>query len=161
MLVALFILCILFFLYRVSSSNANTIKVSNPWIWIALIISLTQIILGTQVRESVDALLHAFDRSQIIQQLPFVFELHRSLACLVIISNLLVIFHYRQLFNSLLELKIILLTLFILLISGIVMSYYKFMGFAQLMHLISAMSLFMCQYSLILKWTPLPILRSP
>ncbi len=40
MLVALFILCILFFLSRVSSLNANTIKVYNPWIWIALIISL-------------------------------------------------------------------------------------------------------------------------
>ena len=152
MLIALFILCILLFVYRVSSLNNIQTRInSNTGILFALLISFIQIIFGTQVRESIDILLHTFQRASIIDELPIVFEFHRTIAWFILLSNGLLLWLYKSSFNIQIELKIILLSVSFLIISGLIMTYHSLIGFAQLIHLLSAISLFISQWSLFLK----------
>ncbi len=161
MLIALAILCLLFFLHKISSDQKIIItNFSTPWIYLGIFISLSQIILGTQVRESVDVLLHTIQREQIIKQLPIVFEIHRTMAWLIIISNSLILFYNKNFFQQEIEQKLIILILFCLLISGMIMSYLSVIGLAQFIHLIGAISLFICQFSMLLRRFHLPILKS-
>ena len=161
MMIALLILCLLFFLFRVSSVHNYSIKSLSPWIWIALVISFLQIILGTQVRESIDALLQIFSRDSIINQLPIIFEVHRSLAWLVLFSNTILLFINRKVIFHFIEFQIIIMSLGFLIASGIIMSYYYLVGLAQLIHLVSAVALCISQYSLILKAIVNPISKTP
>ena len=162
MLIALLILSMVFFLYRVTRKN-NTKYQSfySKWIWFALIISLVQIILGTQVREEVDALLSYVDRSNIIAQIPFVFEFHRTIAWLVFISNAWLIYYYRHLFNVDVEFKLIIVTILALFSTGVLMTYHNLIGIYQLVHLILAVSLFICQISILMKYSTRPIVDFP
>ena len=162
MLIALLILSMVFFLYRVTRKN-NTKHQSfySKWIWFALTISLVQIILGTQVREEVDALLSYVDRSNIIAQIPFVFEFHRTIAWLVFISNAWLIYYYRHLFNVDVEFKLIVVTILALFSTGVLMTYHNLIGIYQLLHLILAVSLFICQISILMKHSTRPIVDFP
>ena len=161
MLIALVIICLLFFLHRISSNKQIIIANStSKWIGIGLLISLVQIILGTQVRESVDIFLHNTSRDQIINQLPIVFELHRTMAWLIVISNTFILFYNRNFFQQEIEQKLIIIILFGLLITGLIMSYLSLIGLAQLIHLLAAISLFICQFSMLLRRFHLPTLRS-
>jgi len=161
MLIALLILSVLLFLYQLTKRRAVSADVINSkWIWLALIASIIQVILGTQVREGVDTLLHYIDRVNIIKDLPFVFEMHRTMAWLVVTSNILLIYCYRKLFNSHFELKAIIMVIGAIFLSGLLMSYHNLLGLYQLLHLLLAVSLYLCQLSFLLKQSNLPSLRS-
>ncbi len=161
MLIALLIICLLFFLFRISSAQKIIIDtLGSKWIYLGLLISFTQIILGTQVRESVDLLLDTIPRNLIINHLPNIFEFHRSMAWLILISNSVIIFNNRKFFHDEIEQKLIIGTVICLLISGIIMSYFSIIGLTQLIHLLGAFSLFICQFSMLLRRLRLPILKS-
>ena len=162
MLIALVILSILIFLYRISSvQSIKKINGFNKWIWLALSISIIQIILGTQVREAVDELLYDVNRSDIITQLPFVFEIHRTIAWLVVVVNMSLIYHYKYFFNLYAELKAIIFIILGLILTGILMAYFNFLAIGQLLHLILAVLLFFVQWSFLLKQSKIPNLTSP
>ncbi len=162
MLIALLIVSLLLFLYRITSHQRNTSNTdSYKWILIALIISLIQIVLGTQVRESVDMLFPAHSRFDIINQLPIIFEAHRTMAWLVMISNVFLIYHYRMLFKIYFELKTIIVIILSLILTGLLMSYHGVYGIYQLLHLLLAVSLFLCQFSILLKQSIFPRLDFP
>ncbi len=161
MLIALLILSALLLLYHFTKDRVETIKTANhKWLWLALVVSVFQVILGTQVREGVDTLLHYMNRSEVIQNLPFVFEMHRTIAWLVIITNATLIYYYKNLFNIYIELKAILMVIGALLVSGLLMSYHNLLGIYQFFHLIFAVSLYILQLSLLLKQSNFPTLRS-
>ena len=152
MLIALFIVSLLLLLYRLTSHKINNSIINHyTWILIALIISLIQIILGTQVRESVDMLLSEHSRFDIVDKLPMVFEAHRTMAWLVVISNIFLIYHYRILLKIYFELKTIVVIVISLIFTGLLMSYHGIHGLYQLLHLLLAVSLFLCQFSILLK----------
>ena len=162
MLLALLILCLLFFIYRITSVHRMVQnQLSNKWIYICLGISLLQIILGTQVRESIDNILDWDNHLSLISQLSTVFKVHRTSAWLVLLSNSILLFHYRYFFQLYLELKIIMFVIICLFISGIIMSYYSLMGFSQLVHLICAVTLFTSQFSFLLKQYCFPTTKFP
>ena len=88
MLIALLILSLIMFLYRITDNSIVVVKgASAKWVLLALSVSIIQIIIGTQVRVVVDELLYAFERFDIIMQLPFIFDIHRTLAWLVVLVN--------------------------------------------------------------------------
>ncbi len=61
---------------------------------IALVLSLTQIFLGTQVREEVDKvakMLYGLNRTTWIGQLPVIFKIHRSFSSLVLLVNAILV----------------------------------------------------------------------
>ena len=151
MLIALIIISLLFFLFRSTSSTAKYKNGFVRFLIMGLFISVFQIILGTQVRELVDTLSNLFNRDEIVSQLPMVFEIHRTIAWLVIISNTIIIYKHRNTFSNETEQLVIILTILALLFSGILMSYFSIPGVAQLIHLLGAVALFICQLSMILK----------
>ena len=161
MLIAVLIIALVLLLFRITSPQSRIYLLYNKWILWGLILSIIQIILGTQVRENVDTYMHLYDRFVIISQLPVVFEIHRIMAWLVFIINSLILYYHRKYWYDFQELKYILLIMFMLFITGIIMTYYDLPGIAQLLHLICAVSLFITQFSLLLKGYRLSIVSSP
>ncbi len=162
MLIALLIVSVLLYLYRITAIeriSKNNLK--NIWIWLALLVSTIQIIFGTQVRESVDILLKNYDKTDIIHQLAAPFTIHKSIAVLVFLSNTLLFLYYRNWINVYYERQLIVLTILLLFLTGMLMTYYSLMGFFQLLHLLFAVSLFIIQVSILLKQLSLPTVKSP
>ena len=152
MLIALLILSLLFFLYHITSSRVNPEhNFNNVWILFGLTISIIQIILGTQVRENVDTLLESYSRIDIINQLPIVFEFHKTMALLVLLSNIMIIKYYWKSKNLYFEIKSLITTICLLFLTGLCMNYYLLLGPFQLLHLIGAVCLFVFQFSIFLK----------
>ena len=151
MLIALIIISLLFFLYRSTSSSIEYKHEFVRFLIMGLFISVFQIILGTQVREAVDALSNLFNRDEIVSQLPLVFEIHRTTAWVVIISNIIILYKHRFTFSNETEQLVIILTILALLFSGIIMSYFSVPGLAQFIHLLGAVAIFICQLSMLLK----------
>jgi len=162
MLIALLILAILFLLFRITLlSKIKIDNVKKYWVFSALIISLIQIILGTQVREGVDQILSPCNSAEFITNLNFNFEIHRTIAWLVIVSNFSLLYFYRKSIDTYIELKTILFILILLIISGLFMTYKNLLGIGQLLHLSCAVGLFIAQFSLLLKHYRFSILKIP
>jgi cytochrome c oxidase assembly protein subunit 15 len=164
MFIALLIVALLLFLYQFTASSfskKNWPDIKTKWVFFALFILLTQILLGTQVRESIDELLHLYNKSNVISELPIIFTFHKTIAFLVLLSNVVVLFYYRTAIRSLFELQMIILIICLLFLTGLFMNYQAFVGVYQWIHLISAVSLFMCQFSLLLKQFNFPTLKFP
>jgi cytochrome c oxidase assembly protein subunit 15 len=146
MLIALSIVSVLLYLNRITNSQDYPKNTShNTWIYIALIISIIQIVIGTQVRESVDILLPHINRISLVSELPSIFEYHRIVAWLVCLSNLI----------------LLIIAVVLLLCTGIGMTYYSLIGPLQFLHLILAVTLFIAQMSILMKKLPLPIVQIP
>ncbi|MBJ04506.1 MAG: heme A synthase [Flavobacteriales bacterium] len=161
MFIALFILCVLFILFRITLEKPLVNNFNTIWIYLGLFVSLLQIFLGTQVREAIDPLLDSFSRDLIVDKLPIVFEIHRSIAWMVLISNSFIIWNHKRFLYQYIEFSLIILSIILLIFSGLIMSYYSVIGFAQFLHLLCAVSLFICQFSLLLRTFALPNLRFP
>jgi len=162
MLIALFIVGVLLVLNTITSNRRITnIKQQHTLMYVALLVTIIQIILGTQVRENVDLLILTLERSDVISQLSNVFEFHRSLAWVVLAVNLLVVHVYRKDGLIFYETSLILFALFGLIFSGISMNYFNLPGPSQLLHLIFMVFLFIGQSSIILKHSNLPTLKFP
>jgi cytochrome c oxidase assembly protein subunit 15 len=164
MLLALVILAILVYTYYYTSRmyKQETVIISRVfWLKIillaALVLSIIQIILGTEVREAVDAvskqLLHA-QRGTWIGKIGETFSYHRDLAILVVVVN---IFVYQFVMNKFggkaTELRLgnsIVLVLLVQLISGILLSNFALPPFAQVIHLVFSTVLFTLQFYLFL-----------
>jgi len=162
MLIALGIVSVLLYLNRITNPQdyqKNT--PNNTWIYIALIISVVQIVIGTQVRESVDVLLPHINRISLVSELPFIFEYHRIVAWLVCLSNLILLIYYRSWMSIFFERCAIAITIILLLCSGLVMTYYSLIGVFQFMHLILAVALFISQISMLMKTLRLPTVQFP
>ena len=162
-LIALFILSLLFFMYRstLPITKQVLISVNREILLFGIFISISQIVLGTQVRESVDQLLISYDRMSIVSHLPITFEYHRTMAWLVLVSNIAILFSHRILIKNLVELKIIMLAIGVLVLTGWLMTEQSLMPLCQLIHVICAVSLFICQISIFLRYFNLAILKSP
>ena len=166
MLIAMLIVSILIFLYHYTSSRSRKelwswIQLKNKFIFFAISISIIQIILGTQVRENIDELLILYDKIRVISQLPLIFDFHKAVALLVLFSNGALIFYYRKLVNKSFELKGIIIVLLFLFFTGLSMNFQAFLGVYQWLHLLCAISLFMFQFSILLKQCDFPILKFP
>jgi len=162
MLIALLILSLIMFLHRITSNIIVSSKgFGVKWVLLALTISVIQIVMGTQVREEVDTLLYTFERSEIIMQLPIIFEVHRTFAWLVVIVNFVLLYNYQTLFKLYFELKAIVVILCGLFVTGLLMSYHSMQGLYQCIHLIFSVLLFLCQFSILLKKSHFPSVDSP
>lgn len=153
MLMALFIVGLLIYLiYKTKdSNNALFLGKKNKCIaLVALLLTLLQILLGTQVRQWVDS-------NQIVNQgfavssIPVSFYIHRTLSVLLLMVNL---YLWRSLANegyrSWLFRSVIILLLLIVF-SGVAMYYFDFPFGMQSIHLVTASIIFGLQYYLVLQ----------
>ncbi|MBD1210912.1 MAG: COX15/CtaA family protein [Ignavibacteria bacterium] len=128
----------------------------------ALLLTLSQIIMGTQVREQVDMIAKMLEgrwREQWIEQLSMVFVVHRSASWLFVLLNGAIIWYIARMVNvsedslslRLRRLSMGLMTLIVgEIVLGILMAYFAIPKFAQPLHLLFAMGIFCLQSFLLL-----------
>jgi cytochrome c oxidase assembly protein subunit 15 len=164
MLLALVILAILVYTYYYTNTmyKQETVIMSKV-IWlkvliiVAIVLSVVQITLGTEVREAIDALSRKLlyqDRNTWITGAGDVFSYHRDLAILVAVVN---VFIYQVVTNRFggkaTELRLgnsIVLVLLIQIASGLLLSNFALPPFFQVIHLLFSMILFTLQFYLFL-----------
>lgn len=159
MLVALIIVGVL--IYAVARSHKkeltykdpSNIKTINKWLFGILMLSFFQIILGTQVRESVDIVSKSFDEQQRelwIDQLGWTFLVHRSFSIIVFILNVVFV---RHIFKGTEEnhpsrywSKVMMILFGIVIISGVIMGHFAIPAFLQPIHLLLGSLIVGCQF---------------
>ncbi len=133
---------------RLRHLESEPIAVSSGLKWTAfgvMLLSLVQIVLGTQVREAVDVVAHTLPRGEWIEALPASFEIHRSFAILVIIANAFLYTQLKKQSISLSAFNWVVGLLALEIIVGVVLSYASMPAFLQPVHLLSACLLFAFQ----------------
>ena len=111
-------------------------------LWICFVITIYQMFLGTQVRESIDELTKlGYGRESWTEQLGMPFYIHRSFSWLVLL--LLTIMAVKNEFGQKLTvIRVIYVVLALELISGVLLAYSNMPGLVQTSHLIFATILF-------------------
>jgi len=122
-----------------------------------LLVSIVQIVLGTEVREAVDVIAKSLSygvRNTWIGKVGSVFSYHRDLAILVVICNAIIYKMVIDRFSGkaapLLTARFILITLLIQLLSGFALAYIAFPPAAQALHILFSTLLFSLQFYLYL-----------
>ena len=164
MLLALVILAISIYTYNYAKQlNKTPSVIMYRILWLkgfllfTVLISILQIVLGTEVRESVDVVAKSLAtglRDTWISKLGAIFSYHRDLAILVIICNgivyKMVIDRFSGKAAPLLTARFILVTLLIQLLSGFALAYLAFPPAAQAVHILFSTLLFSLQFYLYL-----------
>lgn len=114
------------------------------WAWFAVLLTLFQIVLGTQVRQFVDLQMHE-SPDHWLDPAPLKFYLHRSLSLLVLAVHLLLFYKLRKMQRKVRVFNQILGLIGLEILSGIVMFYFDFPFSSQPLHLILAALLFGAQ----------------
>lgn len=164
MLLALVILAILIYTYNYAKQlhkERSVIMYRIAWLkgflFFTIVISIVQIILGTEVRESVDAISKSLGfngRNTWVSKVGSLFNYHRDLAILVAVSNFVVYKMVTDRFSGkawpLQTANYIMITLLIQVASGFLLSYLALPPYAQAIHILFATILFSLQYYLYL-----------
>ncbi|WP_316804663.1 COX15/CtaA family protein [Pedobacter nototheniae] len=163
MLLALVILAISIYTYNYAKQLNKTPSVImyrilwlKGFLFFTVVLSIAQIVLGTEVRETVDviakSLLHS--RASWIGKVGSIFSYHRDLAILVVIANgvvyKMVIDRFSGKAAPLLTARFIIITLLIQLLSGFALAYIAFPPAAQAIHILFSTLLFSLQFYLYL-----------
>jgi heme a synthase len=159
MLLAIVIVFIL--LYVLANSYARRLTVQRvkdtpkikKMIVLVIALSMVQVIMGTQVRESVDIVIAQLGyaaRSQWVDQLGLSFYVHRSFSILVLLANGLTLYWINKSYGSSSVLsqlaKYMLGVVGLEILTGVVMAYFSIPAFAQPLHLTLAILLLGVQY---------------
>ncbi len=152
MLMALLIISILIFICSLNTNykkeNVKNITLRNT-VLLSLILTIIQIIIGTQVREFIDeqiTIIGEMEKNLWLSVLPSIFLTHRSFSLLILTVNFYIIYLSRKInLNS----KIIFWILGIIaieIILGVAMFYLHFPFSSQPLHLLLATILFGVQF---------------
>lgn len=137
--------------HRVAAEAPVTAKSLTAWLWVAVLLTFGQIVLGTQVREEVDIVATAADygnRAGWIEQLGATFKVHRSFSIILLLLNLYIATQlYKTRNASLQRLATSVLALLALEIAaGITLAYFALPASVQPVHLTVATVLFGAQF---------------
>lgn len=131
---------------------------------ILLVLTLVQIVMGTQVRESVNEVAQALgesQREQWVAGLDWVFYVHRSYSIIVLLGHLYLVYLAYQNFGTNGNLTrwagVLLVVIIAEVLSGVIMAYFAIPRFAQPLHLILATGAFGVQVLLLMKIYPLAV----
>jgi cytochrome c oxidase assembly protein subunit 15 len=129
-----------------------------------LVLTIVQIVMGTQVRESVNEVsltLGEANRDQWIAGLDWVFYVHRSYSIIVLLGHMYLVYLTYQNFGRKGNLTgwaiVLLLVVVAEILSGAIMAYFAIPHFAQPLHLILATGAFGLQVLLLMKIYPLAV----
>jgi cytochrome c oxidase assembly protein subunit 15 len=156
MFLALLIVALLFWLIHQTSngfSKFDSVSTSSGYWWTIACISvlLVQILLGTNVRESIDGVSASLPRTEWISAIGETFSMHRSFSWVVLILHIGLIMNLRKTQGlKPFPLTVILLILGTIL-SGVGMGYFGVPAWLQPVHLLLATVTFGMQFMLLLK----------
>ena len=157
MLIALVIVCLLIYVYHrskpvqsdYSSSRLGTLK---RLTLLCLSLSLIQVVLGTQVRESIDMLAKSLERSEWVANLGLTFYIHRSYSLLLLGLHAFLLWklwkediRHTQLVKPTRWLMAIVV---IEIVSGVIMAYFAVPAAIQPVHLLLGSVMIGVQYYL-------------
>ena len=153
MLMALLIIALL--IYLVNSSSKYTIKknkIFTNFLFVAIILTLVQIVLGTQVRQFVDEQANVYyDKFEWFNEIPKVYEYHRTFSLVVIAVNFGLFYLNKKLDLGNNYISYVIVLLFIEALSGVVMFYFNFPFGSQTIHLFIASLIFGFQFLILLQ----------
>ncbi len=151
MVMALVIVAFLLYLYYISKSKKNRLtipaQVKNMAV-IALVLTLVQIAMGTQVRQFVDEQIDRLGEGTHalwLDPAPILFYVHRSFSLLVTALNVWLFLRLRKRNFPLQLLKQVLALIGLEILTGILMYYFDFPFSSQPLHLLFASLLFGAQ----------------
>lgn len=164
MLLALIILAISIYTYNYAKqlhTERSVIMYRIAWLKgflaFTIVVSIIQIVLGTEVRESIDSIAKSLQftaRNTWISKLGNVFSYHRDLAILVAICNFVVYKMVIDRFSGkampLMTANYIVLVLIVQIATGFLLSYFALPPYAQAIHILFSTLLFSLQYYLYL-----------
>ena len=153
MLMALLIIALLIYLDNSSSKYAiKRNKIFTNFLFVAIVLTLIQIVLGTQVRQFVDEQANVYyDKHQWFNEIPMVYEYHRSFSLVVITVNFGLFYMNKKLNLGNNYITYVIVLLFIEALSGVVMFYFDFPFGSQTIHLFIASLIFGFQFFILLK----------
>jgi cytochrome c oxidase assembly protein subunit 15 len=155
MLAALLIVAVqLYVIYSVQDTKRTKIVDTEfKWVlFVALGLTILQIIFGTQVRESVDTIVEAGLPKEVWLQNPKGgFYTHRSFSILIVCANAFLFWRNRKLDLGFTKMNGVIALLCVEILSGIVMYYFNFPFGTQTIHVVIATILFGLQLYLILE----------
>jgi heme a synthase len=155
MLVALLIVSVqLYVIFTVQDTQKSKLY-DQKFKWIlfsALGLTIIQIIIGTQVRESVDTIVEmGLPKEAWIQNPKINFYIHRSFSILVLSANVFLFFRNRKLGLGYTKMNWVVALILIEILSGVSMYYFKFPFGTQTVHIVFATLLFGLQLYLVLE----------
>jgi heme a synthase len=158
LLAVLVVFALLFVYVQIRSMNVTTFSggETNKWVsrmlFVTMILSLGQVVMGTQVRDSLDAVIKSLgyaQRDNWIAGLDWHFYVHRSFSLVILALHLLVIYQLNKLLpNSKLKPIVIGLVGVVLaeIATGVVMAYFGVPAIAQPIHLLLAIVMLGLQF---------------
>lgn len=156
MLAALLTVATLTYVLHLTKGNLGLVKVDKGFrnlLWLSFLLTITQVIFGTQVRQAIDSLTRAdiTDRSLWLHNPDFWFYVHRSLSFGVFAANSYLWYKsYRtKWFTG--NVNLIMAIVLAEIATGIAMAYFHFPFSSQALHLVLASLMFGAQINVILK----------
>jgi len=161
MLLALVIIAVAIITYHLARVEGRPRLTINPLVHIAtlfaLLISIAQIIFGSEVREKIDAVAGRMQggyRNDWIQYVGSIFTQHRDVAILVLVANVVLYALVRRTFSrhSLQQqiMSFAFLMIMLQIVTGILLSYWELPPAAQAAHILLATLVFSAQFYLML-----------
>ena len=147
------LLSLLFLIRRTSEAPNITLPVTlRKALSFFFLIHLVQLLLGTQVRESVDLLLeNGVGRNILIENLPVGFKIHRSFSILIVILATMMYLQYSRLENKPRKFFYLFIVLGFEILFGIGMAYFGVPIALQPLHLLFSIILFALSGMLLLE----------
>ena len=157
MMVALLIVALLLYLIKNSKEKLNTFKKNTLFekiVFVTLILTFIQIILGTQVRQYVDEQVKLFGYNQmalVLQNPILIFYIHRSFSLLILGLNVFLFLRNRKFHLGFKKVNWVMALIGIEVLTGMAMYYLDFPLASQPLHLVIASLLFGTQTYLFLE----------
>ncbi len=162
MIMALLIVCIL--IYCIVRAQKDILKIKSQFTsnriyflgLIVLLLSLIQLVLGTQVRQQVDFLAHqgTIERVSWIDSLGTIFLVHRSFSIILLILNIYLYFNLKVIFSNnkipMFMSNCVLLCIAAEILVGVGLNYLDFPVYLQPLHLLFGSGLIGFQFVVLL-----------
>ncbi|HYG37447.1 MAG TPA: COX15/CtaA family protein [Cytophagales bacterium] len=161
LLTGLILALLIYMVFKEADKRENFLSLKTPWLNFLLVlnvvISIVQMVWGTQVREEIDhiaqSLMHV-NRDQWVSKLGVDFLIHRSFSWIVMGVNILLIYVVYKNFKSVKLFTSLALILFALvmaeIVAGIILAYFSFPAVIQPIHLFLAFVIFGVQFLFLL-----------
>ena len=131
-------------------------KIVNNLAIIAIILTLIQVIIGTQLRQFVDVQMQVFNHvepEKWLQSPPPIFNIHRSFSILLLVINLLLVWIHKKAGGQLQLFNWVGILIIAEAFSGLVLYYFDFPFLSQPLHLLLSSLLFGVQFFCALRLT--------
>ena len=157
MLVALLIIALLLYIIKTATQKVTDFKTDTLFqkiLTITFVLTIIQIVLGTQVRQFVDDQTHIFGEDQmnmVLQNPDFKFYIHRSFSILVLGLNLFLVIRNKKMDLNFSKINWVFTFVILEVLTGIFMYYFDFPFASQPLHLVFAALLFGVQFYLIME----------